>query len=65
MTGATSFAVPAHMITGDAELLQPFLDWGLRPGMFPDSAREPARMAEFRDWFARAFSVPEHAPPPA
>lgn len=65
VTGATSFAVPVHVITGDAELLQPFLDWGFRPGTFPDPAREPARMAEFRDWFVRAFSVPEHAPPPA
>jgi hypothetical protein len=53
--GATQ-DVPLHIVTGNPALLQPFLKWGLAPGMRPDEARETRRMDVFRDWFLDAFS---------
>ncbi len=48
--------VPVHVIARDPALLEPFLAWGFRPGAFPDPEGSPPRMAEFREWFVRAFS---------
>ncbi len=48
--------VPLHIVTGNPELLQPFLNWGLVPGMHPDEVVEVRRMDAFRDWFLEAFS---------
>jgi hypothetical protein len=48
--------VPLHIVTGNPELLQPFLKWGLVQGMHPDEAGESRRMDAFRDWFLEAFS---------
>jgi len=48
--------VPLHVITGNPDLLQPFLNWGLVPGMHPDEHVEVRRMDAFRDWFLEAFS---------
>jgi hypothetical protein len=48
--------VPIHVISGSAELLEPFLAWGLRPGMVPASDQPVRRMDQFRDWFLGAFS---------
>lgn len=57
VTGAdASRAVPVHAVSGDPDLLEPFLEWGFREGALP--APEPAErgMDRFRDWFVRAFS---------
>ncbi|MEX2467276.1 MAG: hypothetical protein WD995_10220 [Gemmatimonadota bacterium] len=48
--------VPVHVISGDAELVRPFLDWGFQPGAFPDPDAEPKGMDHFRPWFVDAFS---------
>ena len=48
--------VPFHVVTGNPELLQPFLNWGLVPGMHPDGTADVKRMDAFRDWFLEAFS---------
>jgi len=48
--------VPLHVVTGNPELLQPFLNWGLVAGMHPDEGVEIRRMDAFRDWFLEAFS---------
>jgi hypothetical protein len=56
VTGASSPDVPVHVIARDPALLEPFLEWGFRPGAFPDPEASPPRMAEFREWFVRAFS---------
>jgi hypothetical protein len=48
--------VPLHVITGNPDLLQPFINWGLVPGMHPDDTVDVKRMDAFRDWFLEAFS---------
>jgi hypothetical protein len=48
--------VPVHVISGRAELVRPFLDWGFRPGAFPDPDVDPLGMDYFRAWFVDAFS---------
>ncbi len=48
--------VPFHVVTGNLELLQPFLNWGLVSGMHPDETADVKRMDAFRDWFLDAFS---------
>jgi hypothetical protein len=50
--------VPIHVISGSAPLLEPFLAWGLRPGMVPAPDQPVRRMDQFRDWFLGAFSGP-------
>ena len=56
VTGASDRDVPVHVIAREPALLQPFLEWGFRPGAFPEPAGSPHRMDEFREWFVRAFS---------
>ena len=63
VTGASSSNVPVHVFTGDAALLEPFLEWGFREGAFPDPGREPRRMDELRGWLVRAFSSPVRTGP--
>ena len=48
--------VPVHVISGDPDLVRPFLDWGFRPGAFPDPEVDPLGMDYFRPWFVGAFS---------
>lgn len=48
--------VPIHVITGDPDLLEPFLEWGFVSGMRPDEMAGVRRMDTFRDWFLEAFS---------
>lgn len=48
--------VPVHVISGDPDLVRPFLEWGFQPGAFPDPEIEPLGMDHFRPWFVRAFS---------
>ncbi len=48
--------VPIHVITGNPELLKPFIDWGFVRGMHPDEETPVRRMDTFRDWFLGAFS---------
>ena len=49
--------VPIHVITGDPDLLAPFLAWGFRAGMRPPAGAPARRMDEFRDFFLTAFSA--------
>jgi len=56
VTGASSPNVPVHVIAHDSTLIEPFVEWGFRPGAFPDPEGSPPRMDEFRDWFIRGFS---------
>ena len=56
VTGASDPDVPVHVIVRDPVLLEPFLEWGFRPGAYPNPERSPPRMDEFREWFVRAFS---------
>ena len=56
-----SRAVPVHVISGDAELVQPFLDWGFEPGALPNPDHRTPNMAAFRDWFVHAYSEPSPA----
>jgi len=56
VTGASDPDVPVHVIARDRSLLEPFFQWGFRPGAFPDPEGSPPRMDEFREWFVRAFS---------
>jgi len=53
--------VPIHVVTGDPGLLEPFLAWGVAPGLVPEAGGPVRRMDAFRDWFLGAFG----APPPA
>ena len=46
--------VPIHVISGDPDLLRPFADWGLTPGVFPEAGVR--RMDEFRDVVLNGFS---------
>lgn len=48
--------VPVHVFARDAELLEPFIAWGFRPGAFPAEGAKARRMDAFRDWFVTAFS---------
>ncbi len=56
VTGAIGPDVPVHVIARDPILLEPFVEWGFRPGAFPDPEGSTPRMDEFREWFVRAFS---------
>jgi len=56
VTGASDADVPVHVIAHDPALLEPFFEWGFRPGAFPNPEGTPPRMDEFREWFLRAFS---------
>jgi hypothetical protein len=59
ITGAdASWEVPVHVISGDASLIQPFLEWGFISGAWPDPDLEAVGMDYFRDWFLQAFSAP-------
>jgi hypothetical protein len=49
--------VPIHVISGDPDLLAPFLAWGFGAGMRPPAGTPPRRMDEFRDFSLAAFST--------
>jgi len=53
-----SRAVPVHVISGDPDLVEPFVAWGFARGTFPHPDQPPRRMDVFRDWFVHAFSQP-------
>jgi hypothetical protein len=53
--------VPIHVISGDAELLAPFLAWGFTPGMRPQTGGSAKPMDAFRDFFLDAFTAPADA----
>ncbi len=50
-------AVPVHVIAPTRALLEPFLEWGFAPGVFPEPDRAASRMDAFRSWFVEAFSA--------
>lgn len=47
--------VPIHVISGDPDLLAPFMDWGFAHGMQPADGAAAKPMDGFRDWFLDAF----------
>ena len=49
--------VPIHVISGDPDLLAPFVAWGFTPGMRPPAGAPARRMDAFRDFFLGAFSA--------
>jgi hypothetical protein len=51
-----SWEVPVHVISGDAGVIQPFLEWGFVEGAWPDPEHEPLGVDYFRDWFVRTYS---------
>jgi hypothetical protein len=51
-----SWEVPVHVISGDAGVIQPFLEWGFVEGAWPDPEHEPLGVDHFRDWFVRTYS---------
>jgi hypothetical protein len=53
-----SRAVPVHVISRSAELIEPFLQWGFVAGALPADDATPRGMEAFRPWFLRAFSTP-------
>lgn len=70
ITGDTSnWSVPVHVVTGQRQLLTPFLDWGFVPGTVPPLESEGVRQEEdlgmdyFRHWFVPAFSQPTQSSP--
>jgi Sulfatase len=50
--------VPIHVISGDPDLLAPFLARGFTSGMRPPADAPAMRMDAFRDFFLAAFSAP-------
>ena len=63
-----SWEVPVHVISGDPDLLTPFIAWGFRQGAIPSRAYPDRGMDFFRHWFVHAYSVPpapEAAPAPS
>ena len=53
-----SRAVPVHVISGDPDLVEPFVAWGFARGALPHPDQPTRRMDVFRDWFIHAFSQP-------
>lgn len=51
-----TWEVPVHVISGDASLVEPFLDWGFVEGTWPDPKPVDTGMDYFRDWFVRTYS---------
>jgi len=51
-----SRAVPVHVVSADSTLVAPFVEWGFRWGVLPDSVALPRRMDAFRPWFVESFS---------
>ena len=51
-----SRSVPVHVVSGDPELVRPFLAWGFQPGALPPDDVGSMRMDAFRAWFVEAFS---------
>jgi hypothetical protein len=48
--------VPVHVISADADVLAPFLDWGFVEGAWPNVEGEVLGMDYFRSWFVEAYS---------
>ncbi len=57
-----SWEVPVHVISGDPELVRPFLEWGFAPGGVPSREHPERGMDAFRDWFVNAFSAESASP---
>jgi len=51
-----SWEVPVHIISGDPELVKPFLDWGFQPGGIPAREHPDRGMDAFRGWFLQSYS---------
>jgi hypothetical protein len=54
--------VPIHVISGDRDLIAPFVAWDFSSGMRPPAGAPARRMDAFRDFFLDAFSVPPLEP---
>ncbi|SDK96999.1 hypothetical protein SAMN05192555_10262 [Franzmannia pantelleriensis] len=53
-----SLGVPVHIISGDPELLAPFLERGFVPGTLPPPSEGAAGMDRLRGWLHEDFGVP-------
>jgi len=51
-----SWEVPVHIVSGDPDLVKPFLDWGFQIGGIPARDHSDRGMDQFRGWFLRAYS---------
>jgi hypothetical protein len=51
-----SWEVPVHIVSGDPDLVKPFLDWGFQIGGIPSRDHSDRGMDQFRGWFLRAYS---------
>ena len=51
---------PFHVISGDPDLIEPFVAWGFARGALPDPDQPARRMDVFRDWFVHAFQSTSH-----
>jgi hypothetical protein len=66
VTGADGSDVPVHVIARDPALVEPFVEWGFRPGALPPEEGRPHRMDDFREWLVHAYSgEPDGAPGPS
>ncbi|MFW6199448.1 MAG: hypothetical protein ACOC8K_02650 [Gemmatimonadota bacterium] len=50
--------VPVHVVSGDPDLVEPFVAWGFRRGALPGMERDAPGMDAFREWFVDAYSGP-------
>jgi hypothetical protein len=46
--------VLVHVVSGDAELIGPFLEWGFARGVWSDPEHEPLGTDCFGNWFVGA-----------
>lgn len=56
VTGGQRHAVPMHVISGNAALVQRFVDGGFSAGNLPPELGQAPQLSDFRSWFADSFS---------
>ena len=56
ITGGPRHAVPMHVISGDAALVQRFVDAGFGAGNLPPERGQAPQLSDFRSWLADSFS---------
>lgn len=56
VTGVERHAVPMHVISGNAALVQRFIEAGFSAGNLPPETGQAPPLSDFRSWFADSFS---------
>ena len=56
ITGVERHAVPMHVISRNAALVQRFVDAGFTSGNLPPELAQAPQLSDFRSWFADSFS---------